>query len=248
MKSKRQPKAKLLFVNGQFVDMSTKEGRALAKAASTEEGSGAIHGIRGILTSVESGHCGIIGPSASMSKAAQSSPNLKYGVKKLRMASSLASSLNRSRSDSSAYSVSSVDSESTQGSTQSKSDAKEAVSSIVALGDDKFLTASKCDRAIKMWKVEKDDSGKTIIQFIRDFVGHNVGITALAKVDGKGRFLSASKDKQVRLWDSRYNRDDSGEDAIVHRLLLATFDNMDQRRVADIAITENGSYVRPDDP
>lgn len=247
MKSKRLPKAKLTFVNGQFVDMSTKEGRALSKAASTEEGSGAI---RGILTSVESGHCGIIGPSSSsMSKAAKSSPNLNYGVKKLRMASSLASSLNRSRSDSSAYSVSSVDSESTQGSTQSKSDAKEAVSSIVALGDDKFLTASKCDRAIKMWEVEKNDNGETSIQFICDFVGHNVGITALAKVDGKGRFLSASKDKQVKLWDSRYNRDDSGEDdAIVHRLLLATFDNIDQRRVADIAITENGSYVRPDDP
>ena len=177
---KRQPKVKLTFVNGQFVDLSTKEGQEIVEAVSSSsvegEGEGKRSTIGGIQSSVPSGHCGILGPSAhpssssvSISPGADSlndSPssddiserktltkslpnNIKGGIGK--MASGM--SFGRAKSDGSAASVASSDSFSTQESglsgltsLSSASDGKDAVTSIVALGDGYFLTASKCDR------------------------------------------------------------------------------------------------------
>mmetsp|Transcript_19458 Transcript_19458/g.35213 ORF Transcript_19458/g.35213 Transcript_19458/m.35213 type:complete len:799 (-) Transcript_19458:157-2553(-) len=237
-KTRRQPKVKLTFVNGQFVDLSTQKGQEIVKAASSEEATGAIGGI---LTSFNSGHCGILGPSPLSGKEKSNS------VKSLGMMSSFGGSMRRTRSDGSATSISSVESSfsaSSQDSAPSRADLKDAVSSIVALGDGRFLTASKSDRVIKMWRIEKIGN-KSTIEFVRDFVGHSTGITCLAKVDDKGRFLSASKDRIIKIWDSRFNCDDDDDNA--HQFLLATFDNMDRRSIHGIAITEDGSYVRPTD-
>jgi WD40 repeat protein len=88
---------------------------------------------------------------------------------------------------------------------------------------------------------------KTRIEFVREFVGHNTGVTCLTRVDSKGRFLSASKDCSVILWDSRYNCDDGEALDEENRTFLARFENMDQRALKSIAMTEEGSYVRPTD-
>lgn len=59
--------------------------------------------------------------------------------------------------------------------------------------------ASKADRTIRMWRVQKSDDTKDIeFTFVRNFVGHRTGIICLEKVDDKGRFLAASKDRYVR--------------------------------------------------
>lgn len=92
-----------------------------------------------------------------------------------------------------------------------------------------------------MWRLSSTND----IQFVRDFVGHATAVTCLAKVDKKGRFLSASKDSEVFLWDSRFNCDD--EDVNEHQVLLASFAKMDTRPLYDIAIIDCGSYVRPTD-
>ena len=177
---KRQPKVKLTFVNGQFVDLSTKEGQEIVEAVSSSsvegEGEGKRSSIGGIQSSVPSGHCGILGPSAhpssssvSISPGADSlndSPssddiserktltkslpnNIKGGIGKM----ACGMSFGRAKSDGSAASDASSDSFSTQESglsgltsLSSASDGKDAVTSIVALGDGYFLTASKCDR------------------------------------------------------------------------------------------------------
>ncbi len=86
------------------------------------------------------------------------------------------------------------------------------------------------------------------MQHVRDFVGHSTGITCIAKVDDKGRFLSSSKDRVVKLWDSRFNCNDSEDEMNSHRLLLATFDKIDHRRtIRDMTIIDDGAYVRPTD-
>eukprot|EP00804_Cyclotella_cryptica_P005316 CCRYP_019484-RA/>CCRYP_019484-RA protein AED:0.17 eAED:0.17 QI:919/1/1/1/1/1/2/2362/517 len=90
-------------------------------------------------------------------------------------------------------------------------------------------------------------TARSHIGFVRDFVGHSTGVTCLAKVDTKGRFLSASKDCSVILWDSRYNCDNDGELDEENRTILARFEKMDQRALKSIALTEEGSYVRPTD-
>lgn len=106
-------------------------------------------------------------------------------------------------------------------------------------------------QVIKLWNLTSD-GGKTTPQFRRDFpgssscCGHNTGITCLAKVDDKGRFLSASKDCVVKLWDSRFNCDDDSGDGD-GRVLLANFDKIESRPIRDIAIIEDGKYVRPTD-
>ena len=92
-----------------------------------------------------------------------------------------------------------------------------------------------------MWRLSSTND----IQFVRDFVGHATAVTCLAKVDKKGRFLSASTDREVFLWDSRFNCDD--EDVNEHQVLLASFAKMDTRPLYDIAIIDGGSYVRPTD-
>ncbi len=151
-----------------------------------------------------------------------------------------------------ASSTSTSSSLSSQDSDLRKESSKEAVSSIVVLGDGFFLTAAAADRNIKMWKLADDKSGgnSSLITFIRDFSGCPTGNTCLAKVDRKGRFLSGSKSGTIMLWDSRFNCDDSkskcqlGEE---NQVLLATFEKLMRRRVDSIAIIEDGSYVRPTD-
>ena len=111
------------------------------------------------------------------------------------------------------------------------------------------------DRVIKLWRardksVHLDGSNaKPDIDFVRDFVGHNTGVTCLARVDDKGRFLSASKDGTVCIWDSRYDcGDDENDDtAEENRIMLAKFEKMDRRAVQSIAMICSGTYVRPDD-
>jgi len=253
-KPNRQPKDKLTFVNGQFVNLSTKRGKELVEeAASAAAGGGATGavGIGGIVSSVQSGHGGILGPpgpSPSPSEGGNSN-----GVGKRRK--SLTSMYRNQKSDGSAASASSHESSaaSTQGSNGSgggggRADSKDAVTSIAALGDGSFLTGSRSDRIVKMWKVEKNVAGKPSVRFVRDFAGHSTGITSLARVDDKGRFLSASKDRMIKLWDSRFNcADDEEDDGEEHRYLLASFENMDRRNIHGIAIVDDGSYVRPTD-
>lgn len=252
MKIKRQPKTKLTFVNGQFVDLLTEEGREIVEAASLESG-GKSGAIRGILSSSRSEHVGILGPShsnAHLNAVTVQSLGKLYGYSRAGSKASQRTTSDMSTgsvSESVTSSVGSIDSARDSVSTKSAlttSDVKDAVSSIVDLGKGHFLTASKCDRVIKMWKLVNID-GKSTLQFVRDFVGHSTGITCLAKVDAKGRFLSGSKDRVIKLWDSRFNCDDSGDDPIAHQILLATFDKMDRRSILDITIMEDGKYVRP---
>lgn len=96
-----------------------------------------------------------------------------------------------------------------------------------------------------MWNLTSV-GGKIAPRFCRDFPGHSTGITCVAKVDEKGRFLSASKDCVLKLWDSRFNCDDDSGDGD-DRVLLATFDKITKRAIKHIAIIEDGKYVRPTD-
>lgn len=146
-------------------------------------------------------------------------------------------------------------------SNQMKRSLKESVSSIAMLGDGYFLTAAVADLNIKMWRLTIDESdGSSSIAFIRDFSGSKTGVTCLTKVDRKGRFLSGSKCGSVLLFDSRFNCDDRNEgegeceqgqenQQVVeeNRVLLASFDRLERRRVDTIAIIDDGTYVRPTD-
>ena len=167
MKSKSKAKVKLTFVNGQFVDLSTEEGQDIVKAALSEE-DGTSVAVAGILSSVKSGHCSIIqGPSVSrcssfsraLSGITDTSYNSasKYGFNDL------------TDSDLSNASNTSKDSMSTQGSSSNALsaalDSKNAVSSIVSLGNGHFLTASNCDRV----SIHIDPrEGKRIFIFLAD--------------------------------------------------------------------------------
>ena len=192
---KKQPRDKLTFVNGQFVDVSTEKGQALVRAA-TSEGTGG--GIGGILTSLESGHCGIMGPSAGEDSRKHSSHWESLRRQSLsrkdsgkggegRQNSSRRESIKRMFRRGSSF----------EGSLSSSSlDVDEptslfVVSSIVPLGGGHFLTSSKSDRVIKMWRGDDDGS----ISFVRDFAGHRTGVACLAKVDEKGRVSARSCDR-----------------------------------------------------
>jgi WD40 repeat protein len=245
-KFQRSPKVKLTYVNGQFVDLSTEEGQIIKGA------------IRGIETSVYAGHTGLIPPPLSKSSSSVSTPISPSLGKTLLTTSSAShcthkmrtsfSSFGRTRSDASTASVASVDSASTNSSdgssSQAKHQAKDTITSMVALGDGYLLTASRYDRVIKMWKVEDGERSKCNVEFVRDFVGHTTGITCITKVDNKGRFLSASKDRSVKLWDSRYNCDDEDQS---QRVLLSTFERMDRRALECVVMVHCGSYFRPTD-
>lgn len=162
MKSKRKPKVKLTFVNGQFVDTATEEGRAIVEASSSGASGEGSSAIGGISMTIETGHCGILGPSSrSSSSSGRNSDKADlnvYAVKTIgKLASHANSSFSRARSDmsesrasASSSSVTSIDSVSTRNTVDALSspadDDKEAVSSILALGGGVFLTASKCDR------------------------------------------------------------------------------------------------------
>jgi len=240
------PKTQLTFVNGQFVDLSTEEGRKFAEmfAAKKEDddGSSPDVSVRGVETHV-SGHCGIIRESSDKSRS-PTRRSLAALPGMLKKRSAFASSILTASS-----SLSSQDGD------ESKGNSREAVSSIVMLGGGFFLTAAVADRNIKMWRVTKSESdgSSPSITFVRDFSGCPTGITCLTKVDRKGRFLSGSKSGTVMLWDSRFNCNDPQEDEGESQLgrqtqvLLATFENLMRRRVDTIAMIEDGSYVRPTD-
>ena len=91
-----------------------------------------------------------------------------------------------------------------------------------------------------MWNLTNNNE----LEHVRDFVGHSTAVTCLVKVDEKGRFLSASKDREIRLWDSRFNCDNTYDD---DRLLLAVFKEIDSRSIQSIAMLNDGKYVRPTD-
>lgn len=121
-----------------------------------------------------------------------------------------------------------------------------AITSIAVLSDGFFLTASRSgEKVIKMYKTVR---GK--IEFVRDFSGHKSGISALATLDRKGRFLSAGMDKTLKLWDSRFYCEDEPDDegGILQdpMVLLASFHCSD-RLIHSIEVLNEGSFVRPTD-
>ncbi|KAL7469910.1 hypothetical protein ACHAXS_010158 [Conticribra weissflogii] len=263
---RRLPKVKLTFVNGQFVDMATDEGQYIAQQArdssSTEVGSSRIvyGAVGGVESFVHSGHSGTIAPlplatrSRStgsknssprqfLTKSLPSSPTLETGgtgKKKGRWSLSL-----RMKSDGSSESISSFETD-----LSISPNGKKAVTSMVELVGGHFLTASKHDRTIKMWKVVGGSGAPSTIEFVRNFVGHSTGVTCLAKVDAKGRFLSASKDRSVKVWDAfglKFSDFCNDEDESNQKFLLATFENMDRRALSCIVMTQIGEYVRPTD-
>lgn len=121
-----------------------------------------------------------------------------------------------------------------------------AVTSIAVLTDGFFLTASRGERAIKMYK----SYGEGKVKFVREFEGHKSSVVALVTLDRKGRFLSAGMDKTVRLWDSRFDCeeevDDEGKPLQEPMVLLATFKCF-ARLIHSIEVLAEGSYVRPTD-
>jgi hypothetical protein len=143
-KSKLKPKVKLTFVNGQFVDLSTEEGQDIVKTALSEDDEPSI-AVGGILSSVKSGHCGILGLDSRRSSFSRALSDIT--VTPCISKTNIRSLYNRSTSGSS---IASNDSMSPQESApycfSSASDSKNAVSSIVALGKGYLLTASNCDR------------------------------------------------------------------------------------------------------
>lgn len=111
------------------------------------------------------------------------------------------------------------------------------ITSIAILENGLFVTASKLEKYIKLWRVLEEKSeeycdvahntdGRNKIEFICDFKGHVSGITTMVKLDKRGRFLSASVDKTVKLWEVNCNKDEYVKDG---PNLLATFTNLDKR-------------------
>ena len=123
---------------------------------------------------------------------------------------------------------------------------------IVAILDNGlFVTASKSHKNIQLWKVKevaspsltqgKDDNSEAqqdavnniderneIIEFICEFQGHVSGVTTMVKLDTRGRFLTASFDKTVKLWEIDCNVED--DDVLkVGPNILATFANLDEQ-------------------
>ena len=144
MKSRPKPKVKLTFVNGQFVDFSTEEGQDIIKTALSEEDEPSI-AVGGILTSVKSGHCGVLGFDSRRS-------SFSRALSDITVTHCISKTNNRSFYGQS-HSSSSIDSEESMSSHESApysfssaSDSKNAISSIVALGSGYLLTASICDR------------------------------------------------------------------------------------------------------
>ena len=68
------------------------------------------------------------------------------------------------------------------------------------------------------------------IKFICTFKGHVSGITTMVKFDKRGRFLTASVDKTVKLWEIDFcnNNEDHYDDGPPINL-LSTFTNLDKR-------------------
>jgi hypothetical protein len=70
------------------------------------------------------------------------------------------------------------------------------------------------------------------IEYIRKFKGHMSGIIDIIKFDTRGRFLSTSVDKSVKLWELDCTAPNSGSSVEVDSWgpnLLANFVNLDKR-------------------
>jgi hypothetical protein len=68
------------------------------------------------------------------------------------------------------------------------------------------------------------------IEFICHFKGHVSGVTTVVEFDKRGRFLTASVDKTVKLWEiDCCNNNDDDYDGGPPINLLATFTNLDKR-------------------
>mmetsp|Transcript_3215 Transcript_3215/g.4940 ORF Transcript_3215/g.4940 Transcript_3215/m.4940 type:complete len:619 (-) Transcript_3215:34-1890(-) len=143
---------------------------------------------------------------------------------------------------------------------------REPITSIVVLDNGLFVTASKSHKNIQLWKVKevaspsltqgKDDNSEAqqdavnniderneIIEFICEFQGHVSGVTTMVKLDTRGRFLTASLDKTVKLWEIDCNEDD---DVLkVGPNILATFANLDEQWIKCIVPLDEGSFARP---
>ncbi len=83
-------------------------------------------------------------------------------------------------------------------STRSIDTRKPMITSIAVLDDVYFLTASKHDKSITLHKTVEGGT-----EVVREFEGHSSGVTALAVLDKKGRFLSAGKVCQITWCDLR---------------------------------------------
>jgi len=134
------------------------------------------------------------------------------------------------------------------------------ITSIAILENGLFVTASKSHKNIKLWKV-KDDSpppGKedseanevsssiderNEIEFICEFKGHISGVTNMVKLDKRGRFLTASLDKTVKLWEIDCSKVDD-EGVMDGPNLLATFKNLDKRWIK-VSNAMSASFVIP---
>lgn len=120
-----------------------------------------------------------------------------------------------------------------------------AITSLAALGDGFFLSASLSDNVISLHKTVGEQ-----VEFVREFKGHKSGITSVTVLDGKGRFLSAGIDKTVILWDSRYNIEEESDDETGMQneqlTLLATFHDF-ERYVHSIGVLDEGLFIRPTD-
>lgn len=293
------PGAELIFVNGQFIDLNTVEGKEMADAAKAAEaaptsstnGNVRLHEISGVEASIYAGHGKLLTKDSDCkeddsdimdtltdlgsnitqgftdigSNIGQGitgiSGSIGNGIGKMGRKTVMSRGRKTVMPGKNKLPSSDVSSKGSGGSKSDDSNEQEkphnAVTSITSLGetgDGFFLTASKYDRAIKMWRasdksLEPDGSNaKPEITFVRNFMGHKTGVTSLASVDSKGRFLSASKCGQVILWDSRYDcGDDDDEETVDTRIILAKFNKMDRRGLETIAMIEAGSYVRPDD-
>lgn len=130
------------------------------------------------------------------------------------------------------------------------------ITSIALLENGLFVTASKSHKFIKLWKIKEqiivsvpptqgkeDDSaaqhhnidnnvdveGRNEIEFICELRGHVSGVTTMVKLDKRGRFLTASLDKTVKLWEIDCNKEDDDDRIRDGPNLLATFTNLDKR-------------------
>jgi len=128
---------------------------------------------------------------------------------------------------------------------------REPITSIAILDNGLFVTASKSHKYIKLWKIReeevvsptqgKDDSEaqqdaeennniderNEIIEFICEFKAHVSGLTTMVKLDTRGRFLTASLDKTVKLLEIDCTKDN--DDVNDGPNVLATFTNLDEQ-------------------
>ena len=145
-RSRGAPKAKLTFVNGQFINLKTSEGKEMAASAvAAGQGSPAdgvrLHEISGVAASIHAGHGGVLPASSGHRKKGHQSDSdslLSTGMKWMGTKGSDSISAEKS------YKTMSSNGSSTSADSQERS--HNSVTSIVSLGqaeDGYFLTASK---------------------------------------------------------------------------------------------------------